>query len=182
MDTHSPQPADLGRRDMLRAVTTAGTVLATTMLPIVATTAVAAVPADRGSPEPSFMAAFDAPIDKPDAAVQARLAFLHDDAIVIDHDAPFPMTKAGYADHLGFHMANLQRAEVRFHELKTIMHGNNSAVISAYFIERSKPKDAGFRLRAGYCTAVCTRTATGWKALSLHMSPLTAQVTDASPG
>jgi hypothetical protein len=137
--------------------------------------------AEDASLERTFLAAFDAPRDKPDQGAAIRLAFLHESAIVIDHGAPFPMGKAGYADHLGFHLANLQRLETHFHELKTVRHGG-TMIISAFFNERSKPKDSGFRLRAGFCTAVCTLTSGGWKALSLHMSPLTSQVIDASPG
>lgn len=142
--------------------------------------ALAAVP-DGDSPEAMFLAAFGAPADKPEAGAAMRLAFLHENALIIDHGAPFPLNKAGYADHLAFQLANLQRSETRFHDISVARHGE-TAIVSAYFIERTKPRDAGFRLRAGYCTAVCTRTAGSWKALSLHLSPLTAQVTDASPG
>ncbi len=169
------QSSNPTRRDTLRLA-----VAGSTFFTIAGAAAFAATP-DQTSAERAFLAAFDVPIDKPEAGTAARLAFLHEQALVIDHDAPFPMTKAGYADHLDFHMANLQRCETRFHELQTVVQGN-SAIVSAYFMERSKPKDAGFRLRAGFCTAVCMRVAGNWKALSLHLSPLTAQVTDASPG
>jgi ketosteroid isomerase-like protein len=163
------------RRDAIRLFSIGGGIIAAK-----GAVAFTAAPGQK-SPERAFMAAFEAPVDKPVQGTAARLAFLHDQALVIDHGAPFPMTKAGYADHLEFHMASLERSETRFHELQVVPHGD-SAIVSAYFIERSKPKDAGFRLRAGYCTAVCTRASGDWKALSLHMSPLTSQVIDASPG
>jgi SnoaL-like domain len=163
------------RRDALRLVAIGGSIIATK-----GAVAFAAAPSQK-SPERAFMAAFEAPIDKPAQGTAARLAFLDEQALIIDHGAPFPMNKTGYADHLGFHMESLERSETRFHELKVTPYGD-SAIVSAYFIERSKPKDAGFRLRAGYCTAVCTRASGDWKALSLHISPLTSQVIDASPG
>ena len=166
--------ASLSRRSALSLLAIGGAAVA-----VSGSVAVAAT--QPGLPETAFAAAFDAPIDKPDLGAAARLSFLHPDAIVIDHDAPFPMTKAGYADHLGFHLTSLQRSETRFHETRTTRHGN-TAIVSAYFIERTKPKDAGFRLRSGYCTAVCTLMSGEWKAISLHLSPLTSQVTDASPG
>jgi ketosteroid isomerase-like protein len=110
----------------------------------------------------------------------ARLAFLHDDALIVDHDVPFPMEKAAYADHLGFHTQSWEKVEVKLHGLETRVHGA-TGIVSAYFIQRGKPKDAGFRLRAGYCTAVCARDGGRWRALSLHMSPLSSQIIDASP-
>jgi hypothetical protein len=175
MEKDSVQMVDPTRREAMRFALAGGAMLVAGMPPAFAATFA------QGAPEQAFLAAFDVPVDKPVAGTATRLAFLHEEALIIDHDAPFPMTKVGYADHLDFRMANLQRSETRFHELRSVPHGNG-AIVSAYFIERSKPKDAGFRLRAGYCTAVCTRVAGEWKALSLHMSPLTAQVTDASPG
>jgi hypothetical protein len=175
MEKDSVQIVDPARRDAMRFALAGGAMLVAGLSPAFAATSA------QGVPEQAFLAAFDVPADKPMAGTAARLAFLMEQALIIDHDAPFPMTKARYADHLAFRMASLQRSETRFHELRSVLHGNG-AIVSAYFIERSKPKDAGFRLRAGYCTAVCTRVAREWKALSLHMSPLTGQVTDASPG
>jgi hypothetical protein len=175
MNEHVIRPMAPTRRDALRIAMAGGALLA-----LGRSEAFAATPG-QASAEQTFLAAFEAPVDKPMTASASRLAFLHEQALVIDHAAPFPMNKAGYGDHLGFHMANLERSETRFYDLKTVAHGN-TAIVSAYFIERSKPKDAGFRLRAGYCTAVCARVAGEWKALSLHLSPLTSQVTDASPG
>jgi SnoaL-like domain len=162
------------RRDAITFIGLAGAALTVAQAP-----AFAAITSD--SAEAAFLAAFNVPVDNPTMAVAARLSFLHDAAIVIDHGAPFPMNKTAYADHLAFQMASLERCETRFHEIKAALH-QQTGIVSAYFIERSKPQDAGFRLRSGYCTAVCTRSPSGWRALSLHLSPLTAQVTDASPG
>jgi SnoaL-like domain len=162
------------RRDAMALIGLGGAAFALAQVP-----AFAAI--TSGSAEAAFLAAFDVPVDQPILAAAARLSYLHDAAIVIDHGAPFLMNKAGYADHLAFQMQGLERCETRFHEIKTALH-EQTGIVSAYFIERSKPKDAGFRLRSGYCTAVCTRSQAGWKALSLHLSPLAAQVIDASPG
>jgi hypothetical protein len=162
------------RRDAIALMGLGGTAFALAQTP-----AFAAITSD--SAETAFLAAFDVPVDKPTMATASRLNFLHDAAIIIDHGVPFLLNRSGYADHLAFQMAALERCETRFHEIKTVLH-ERTAIVSAYFIERSKPKDSGFRLRSGYCTAVCTRARREWSALSLHFSPLTAQVTDASPG
>jgi ketosteroid isomerase-like protein len=131
--------------------------------------------------EAAFRAAFSTPADRPGEIGAARLAFLHDAALVIDSDVPFPLQRADYADHLGFHAAHWERLEMQLLELKTVVHGD-TGLVSAYFNQRGKPRDAGFRQRPGYVTAVCARSADGWKAIGLHMSPMMAQIIDASPG
>lgn len=131
--------------------------------------------------EQAFLAAFANDARKPADLSAGRLAFLPEGALVIDHDIPFPLDRAGYADHLAFHAENWERIETRFHELRSAIHGG-TGIVSAYFIERGKPKNSGFRLRAGYCTAVCAFENGQWRALGLHLSPLSAQIADASPG
>lgn len=130
--------------------------------------------------EAAFRAAFategPAPLDP-----KRRLAFLAPNALVIDHDVPFPMTAAAYADHLAFHAGNWERHEWLPYELTTKRHGA-SGVVSCSYTERGKPKDAGFRLRAGTCMAMCALDRGRWQAIGLAMSPLSAQVLDASPG
>lgn len=82
--------------------------------------------------EAAFRAAFATPKDRPGDVAAARLAFLHEAALAIDSDVPFPLD------------------------------------------------------RAGYVTAVCTRDGAdggeSWRALGLHMSPMMAQILQASPG
>ena len=145
------------------------------------TTNVSAAIAGNAALEQAFRAAFATDARKPANVPTDRLALLPDDALVIDHDIPYPLDRAGYADHLDFHTGNWERIETRFHELRSAIHGS-TGIVSAYFIERGKPKNAGFRLRAGYCTAVCALENGQWRALGLHLSPLAGQITDASPG
>lgn len=112
--------------------------------------------------------------------VEARLAFLATDAVVVADDVPYPLDRAGYADHLRFARDQWDSVEIALTDVRVTGEGG-TAVVSAFYNLRGKPKDAGFRLRPGYCTAVCTREAGGWRALSLHMAPLSAQILDASP-
>lgn len=163
------------RRDALGLMAASAVIIASASVRTMAATP------DPRDAEGAFLAAFAGRAEQPLAGAAARLAFLHEGALIVDHAVPFPMYKVGYADHLAFQIANLERLETRFHEIKTTRYGN-TAIVTAYFIERSKPKDAGFRLRAGYCTAVCTWTSRDWQALSLHMSPMSSQIIDASPG
>ncbi len=131
--------------------------------------------------EHAFRAAFATPKDTPGEIAAARLAFLNETALVIDSDVPFPLDRAGYADHLAFHAPHWERLEVQLIEVKTAVHGD-TGIVSAYFNQRGKPKDAGFRQRPGYVTAVCARDGQGWRALGLHFGPLMANIMDASPG
>jgi ketosteroid isomerase-like protein len=135
--------------------------------------------------EAAFRAAFATPKDRPGDVAAARLAFLHEAALTIDSDVPFPLDRAGYADHLAFHAPHWERLEVQLIEVKAQVHGN-TGIVSAYFNLRGKPRDAGFRQRPGYVTAVCTRDGAdggeSWRALGLHMSPMMAQILQASPG
>lgn len=165
---------DLDRRDALKLAALTG---AATL----ATTAAQAQATDTASLEATFRAAFATPKDKPGDIAAARLAFLHDAALVIDSDVPFPLDRAGYADHLAFHAPHWERLEVQLLEVKAQLHGN-TGIVSAYVNQRGKPKDAGFRQRPGYMTAVCTRDGTRWRALALHISPMMAQILQASPG
>jgi hypothetical protein len=65
--------------------------------------------------------------------------------------------------------------------LRTVVHGE-SGIVSAYFNQRGKPKDSGFRQRAGYVTAVCVNDAGRWRALGLHFGALAGNIIAASPG
>lgn len=166
--------AGIDRRQSLKALA-AGAVGAG----FAASAPAAAVP-DNGL-DAAFLAAFKTAADAPGDTPRDRLGLLADTALVIDHDVPFPLDRAGYADHLAFHAAQWERVETRFHEMRSVVHGS-TGIVSAYFIERGKPKGAGFRLRAGYCTAVCSLEAGRWRAIGLHLAPLSGQLIDASPG
>ena len=168
----------LGRRDALAALAVAGFAVA-------AGSPAAGTAAANDSAANSLLAAFTAAWATAAGAtsipVSRRLEFLADDAIIVDDDTPFPLSKAEYADHAGFHAGNWERVEWLTYNAAVARHGD-SGIVSANYIVRGKPKGAGFRLRAGYCTAVCVHDAGGWRAISVHMAPLIGQLTDASPG
>jgi len=109
-----------------------------------------------------------------------RLAFLADDALIIAHDVPYPLSKEDYADHLAFHEENWQKLEVMPEALEIKPFGD-MRVVSCYFNERGKPKNSGFRQRPGFLTATCVKDQNGWQAISLHTSALRSQILDASP-
>jgi hypothetical protein len=138
----------------------------------------AAIAAESGA-ESAFRRAF-AGLEDGGLDVDARLSFLAPNASVVDHDVPYLMDVAGYTDHLHFLASHWEKVEWSIHELRVASHGPG-AIVSCFYNERGKPRNAGFRLRAGFCTAVCTQDSGRWRALALHMSPLSAQILDASP-
>ncbi|MBD2842614.1 hypothetical protein [Erythrobacter rubeus] len=110
-----------------------------------------------------------------------RLGFLLPDGLAVTNDVPFPMDYSAYQDHLNFHAENWDLHEWMSQDIEIVELADGSAVVSAFYIERGKPRDAGFRLRPGFATATCVMHEGEWKALSVHFSSLRSQVLDASP-
>lgn len=175
MDDRMQDFIDTDRRALIGALTIAGLAGAALAVP-----AAAAGDPAAGELEAAFRTAFVTKVAGP-FDPKPRLAFLAPDAIIVDHDVPFPLTAAAWADHLAFHAANWERHEWLPYDLTTRLHGD-TGIVSCSYIERGKPKDAGFRLRAGTCAAVCGRDGGHWQAVGIALSPLASQITDASPG
>lgn len=112
---------------------------------------------------------------------ETRGEMLAANALVIDSDAPFPMNRADHLEHIAFHRPLWESRDWAPYDLRTRTIGD-SAFVSAYLMERGKPKGAGFRLQPLYATAVFVRTGGGWRALSLHLGAIAGQITDISPG
>lgn len=106
--------------------------------------------------------------------------FIADNARIVSHDIPFPLDKVGYVDHMQFHAELWESREFKPEAVEVRIHGK-TGIISCYFTERGKPKDAGFRQRPGYMTVTCHRTNSGWQAIGLHTSSLLGQILAASP-
>ncbi len=122
-----------------------------------------------------FLDAFSGPFD-----YEKILGFLMDDAVIVSHDVPFPLDKAGYTDHLLFLADLWESREVAPEAAEVALHGK-TGIVSCYFNERGKPKNAGFRQRPGYMTVTCHKSNEGWRAIGLHTSALRSQIVDASP-
>lgn len=110
-----------------------------------------------------------------------RESMLAPAAIVIDNDAPVPMGRADYADHLAFHRPLWEKREFAPYDMAFRQTGE-TGIATAYVMDRGKPKNAGFRIRPSYCTAVFARASSGWQAVGLHIGPLNGQLIDISPG
>lgn len=175
MKQQDQEDIDTDRRSLIGALAIAGLAGGVLSAPVAA--------ADNARVR-SLEAAFrDAFVSKAAAPFnpKPRLAFLAPEAIIVDHDVPFPLTAESWADHLAFHAANWERHEWLPYDLTIRLHGD-TGIVSCSYAERGKPKDAGFRLRAGTCLAVCAQDSNRWRAVGIALSPLSSQITDASPG
>jgi hypothetical protein len=110
-----------------------------------------------------------------------RAAFLLPQGLAVVHDVPFLLDHSAYGDHLAFHGENWESLEFMAQQVETVMVSPENAVVSCYFLERGKPRDAGFRLRPGFATATCVLSGGEWRALGVHFSSLRSQILDASP-
>ena len=133
--------------------------------------------AAQAAPEPpGLRAAFLRLLDP-----ATRLSMLAPAAIVIDTDAPVPMNRTDHEDHLAFHQPLWEKREFAPYDV-TLRQTGETAIATAYLLDRGKPKNAGFRIRPAYCTAVFARVGGNWQALGLHIGPLNGQLIDISPG
>ena len=110
-----------------------------------------------------------------------RSAFLLPEGLAVVHDVPFPLDHAAYADHLAFHGASWEMLEFMPQQIEAVTVSPDNMIVSCYFLERGKPRDAGFRLRPGFATATCVLIGGEWRALGVHFSSLRSQILDASP-
>ncbi len=131
--------------------------------------------ADADSLKILFMDVFSGPFDYEKIA-----DFIADSALIVSHDVPFPLDKIGYVDHMQFHAGLWESREFKPEAVEVKVHGK-TGVVSCYFNERGKPKDAGFRQRPGYMTVTCHLTDNGWQAIGLHTASLLSQIIGASP-
>ncbi len=106
--------------------------------------------------------------------------FIASNALIVSHDVPFLFDKIGYVDHMQFHAGLWESREFKTEAVEIRVHGA-TGVISCYFTERGKPKDAGYRQRPGYMTVTCHLTNNGWRAIGLHTASLLSHIIAASP-
>jgi hypothetical protein len=113
--------------------------------------------------------------------VAGFLGLFDERALVIDEDAPFPMTKSEFIDHLGFHGAgNWQGFFWVPRETRVLIVGDTRLTTGGVTF-RGKPVDAGFRLRHVLHSITSIRRGADWRIVCFHQTALFAHINGASP-
>ena len=109
--------------------------------------------------------------------------FFDDRALMVDEDTPFLLEKPAFKEHVDFHLSGIwDKLEWIPRDPKFVVVGS-TGIVNTYFTLRGKPKDAGFRLRHGIVTIVCSydAAASQWRAASMLLDPLLGHIENASP-
>jgi hypothetical protein len=135
---------------------------------------------DAASLEAAFRSAFAVFWGK--GKVEDFYGFFEEAALMIDEDTPFLLSKEQFVEHVNFHLNGLWSSLEWIPRAPECAVFGTTGLISTNFTLRGKPRDAGFRLRHGLCTAVCQWDGKAWRGLSLNIGVLTGHIVDASPG
>jgi ketosteroid isomerase-like protein len=153
--------------------------------PVVLAAASAAVGATaKADPAASLRTTFDrfsATLNAGD--LPGFLALFHDEAVIIDEDVPFRISKQEFIDHLGFHGRRNWESFAWVPRSVRVEVFTNTGFVAGSATFRGKPVDSGYRLRHMLQTMGWTRGMDGeWKIVSFHQSPLAGHVDHGSPG
>ncbi|MCG8505835.1 MAG: nuclear transport factor 2 family protein [Sphingomonadales bacterium] len=107
---------------------------------------------------------------------------IDDDAVIIDEDIPFILSKADFIDHIDFHLTGIwenfswQSRDPQFRVF------GNTGIVASFATFRGKPVDSGYRQRHLTFTQGWNRFADGWRLVNWHQSPIDGHVIEGSPG
>jgi ketosteroid isomerase-like protein len=109
-------------------------------------------------------------------------AAIDGDAVLMDEDIPFRLSKPDFVDHIGFHTRGTWESFAWEPRQLAFRVAGDSGVIAGYSTFRGKPVDAGFRARYMAFTQGWHRGSDGWRMVNWHQSPLNGHILEASPG
>ena len=107
---------------------------------------------------------------------------IHDDAIIIDEDIPFRLSKSGFKDHIGFHIGGVWESFSWQDRNPKFRVFGNTGIVASHATFRGKPVDAGYRQRHMAFTQGWHKFDSGWKIINWHQSPFDGHILEASPG
>lgn len=114
--------------------------------------------------------------------LDAFYATIHEDAVIIDEDIPFRLTKAGFKDHIDFHISGMWEGFSWQDRNPNFRVFGDTAMVASFATFRGKPVDAGYRQRHMTFTQGWHKFDEGWRLINWHQSPFDGHILEASPG
>ena len=103
------------------------------------------------------------------------------DAMIMDEDLPFRVDRAGFQDHIAFHVSDIWEGFAWKPDRVSFSAMGDSGAVAGFSMFRGKPRDAGFRLRPMLFTQGWARLDGEWRLASWHQSPIIGHVQQQSP-
>lgn len=107
---------------------------------------------------------------------------IHESATVIDEDIPFRLTKAGFKDHINFHVGGIWEGFSWQDRNPNFRVWGDTGMVASFATFRGKPVDSGYRQRHMALTQGWHKFDEGWRLISWHQSPFDGHILEASPG
>jgi ketosteroid isomerase-like protein len=114
--------------------------------------------------------------------LESFYATIHDSATIIDEDIPFRLTKAGFKDHIDFHVGGIWEGFSWQDRNPNFRVWGNTGMVASFATFRGKPVDSGYRQRHMAFTQGWHKFDEGWRLISWHQSPFDGHILEASPG
>ena len=113
--------------------------------------------------------------------LDAFYATIHDSATIIDEDIPFRLTKAGFRDHIDFHVGGIWEGFSWQDRNANFRVWGETGMVASFATFRGKPVDSGYRQRHMAFTQGWHKFDEGWRLISWHQSPFDGHILEASP-
>ncbi|MDG2243305.1 MAG: nuclear transport factor 2 family protein [Rhodospirillaceae bacterium] len=114
--------------------------------------------------------------------LDAFYATIHEDAVIIDEDIPFRLTKAGFKDHIDFHIGGMWEGFTWQDRNPNFRTFGDTGLVASFATFRGKPVDSGYRQRHMAFTQGWHNFDEGWRLINWHQSPFDGHILEASPG
>lgn len=103
------------------------------------------------------------------------------DAMILDEDGPFRVDRAGFQDHINFHLSGTWETFAWKPRGMIYSSMGDSGAVAGFSMFRGKPRDAGFRLRPMMFTQSWTKLDGVWRLAAWQLSPIIGYVQQQSP-
>lgn len=103
------------------------------------------------------------------------------DAMIMDEDGPFRVDRAGFQDHIDFHVSGTWESFAWKPRCVSYSAMADTGAVAGFAMFRGKPRDAGFRLRPMLFTQSWTRLDGVWRLAGWQLSPIVGYVQQQSP-